>query len=403
MRRFTKRELAGAGLIAVLFLLMGIRLFAEEFRNDTVKQGFLLRGDYGSGPRTEELELQVEEERGIVEVQVDARRYAETEAKDFLDQAEVALPLQILGGQDPKHISFDLVFLDHIGDLPVTVSYLAYPAHVIRYDGTIMDGVAEKGEGATVEATLLCQDQTRIVRLPLTVFPKVLSGNDLYEKELNEAVAGEDVTSERVELPSDLNGVPVRISRRLPKSGIAVALLGFLAAFTYLYAIRQREAEAFARRRRSMMLDYPSIVNKLILYLGAGMSTRRAILRIGEDYQRIRKKRGPLREGMEAILRAGREMEHGHSEDEVYERLGEPLDTGPYRSLGLLLSQNLRKGNRELIPLLKVEADAAFEERKKQARILGEEAGTKLLFPMLLMLLTVLILILVPAFFGLHS
>ena len=36
--------------------------------------------------------------------------------------------------------------------------------------------------------------------------------------------------------------------------------------------------------------------------------------------------------------------------------------------------------------LLEQEAEEAFEERKNSAKKLGEEAGTKLLFPMLLML-----------------
>ena len=51
-----------------------------------------------------------------------------------------------------------------------------------------------------------------------------------------------------------------------------------------------------------------------------------------------------------------------------------------------------------VIRLLQKEAEDAFEERKSIARRLGEEAGTKLLVPMVLMLLVVLILIMVPAF-----
>ena len=41
-----------------------------------------------------------------------------------------------------------------------------------------------------------------------------------------------------------------------------------------------------------------------------------------------------------------------------------------------------------------------FEERKKQARKLGEEAGTKLLFPMILQLGIVMIIVIAPALLG---
>ena len=52
--------------------------------------------------------------------------------------------------------------------------------------------------------------------------------------------------------------------------------------------------------------------------------------------------------------------------------------------------------------ILKQESDDAFEERKCLAKKLGEEAGTKLLFPMVLMLAVVLVMIIVPAFLSIQ-
>ena len=48
--------------------------------------------------------------------------------------------------------------------------------------------------------------------------------------------------------------------------------------------------------------------------------------------------------------------------------------------------------------MLKTEAIQAQEERKAHAKRAGEEAGTKLLLPMFLMLAVVLIIVIVPAF-----
>ena len=55
-----------------------------------------------------------------------------------------------------------------------------------------------------------------------------------------------------------------------------------------------------------------------------------------------------------------------------------------------------------LTQMLKLESVQAFEERKARAKKLGEEAGTKLLFPMFLMLAVVLIIVIVPAFMSLQ-
>jgi flagellar motor component MotA len=59
--------------------------------------------------------------------------------------------------------------------------------------------------------------------------------------------------------------------------------------------------------------------------------------------------------------------------------------------------QNLKKGSRELVNLLELEAIDAFEERKNQAKKYGEEAGTKMLFPMVGMLVVVMGIIMFPA------
>ena len=91
------------------------------------------------------------------------------------------------------------------------------------------------------------------------------------------------------------------------------------------------------------------------------------------------------------------EMEEGEGERDCYERFGNRCRLQPYLKLGALLTQNLRKGSKGLSELLRIEAVNAFEERKTLARRQGEEAGTKLLVPMFLMLAVVLVIVIVPA------
>ena len=92
------------------------------------------------------------------------------------------------------------------------------------------------------------------------------------------------------------------------------------------------------------------------------------------------------------------EMQSGISEAEAYERFGKRCGLTAYMKFGALLSQNLRKGSKGLGDMLRMEAIEAFERRKSMARRLGEEAGSKLLAPMLGMLAVVLIMVMVPAF-----
>ena len=69
----------------------------------------------------------------------------------------------------------------------------------------------------------------------------------------------------------------------------------------------------------------------------------------------------------------------------------------PYMKLSSLLEQNRRTGTKNLVQLLEQEMTSAWEEQKHTARRLGEEAGTRLLAPLFLMLVVVMVIIMVPA------
>jgi hypothetical protein len=70
--------------------------------------------------------------------------------------------------------------------------------------------------------------------------------------------------------------------------------------------------------------------------------------------------------------------------------------------LASLLEQNRKTGLKNLRYLLEEEVAAAFEERKNIAKRLGEEAGTKLLLPLFLMLGIVMVMVVAPAFLSFY-
>ena len=62
-----------------------------------------------------------------------------------------------------------------------------------------------------------------------------------------------------------------------------------------------------------------------------------------------------------------------------------------------LLSQNVKKGTRDLLLMMESEEQSALQVRKEIARKKGEEAGTKLLFPMMILLGVVMLIVILPA------
>ena len=66
------------------------------------------------------------------------------------------------------------------------------------------------------------------------------------------------------------------------------------------------------------------------------------------------------------------------------------------RPFGQLHKPDVTKQGKRLSPMF-AELQDAFEERKNMAKKYGEEAGTKLLLPMIIMLIVVMAIIMVPA------
>ena len=65
-----------------------------------------------------------------------------------------------------------------------------------------------------------------------------------------------------------------------------------------------------------------------------------------------------------------------------------------------IITQSIKNGNKDIKNILNLEVQDALFERKQRAKKLGEEASTKLVLPLMLMLLTIMIIIMVPAFMG---
>ena len=160
---------------------------------------------------------------------------------------------------------------------------------------------------------------------------------------------------------------------------------------------------------REMKLDYPQIINKFNLYIKSGMTIRKAWFKIAGEYEKDQKEKEQIsakacgrKKAYEEMVNVMYKISGGASEGECYEEYGIRCNLSEYRKFGMMLSQNLRKGTRGLTELLEREAEDAFEQRKNLAKKAGEEAGTKLMIPLFLMLIIVFAIVIVPAFFSIR-
>ena len=90
-------------------------------------------------------------------------------------------------------------------------------------------------------------------------------------------------------------------------------------------------------------------------------------------------------------------MRMGVSQKEACVFWGKQFQETIYQKLSLTLIQTISKGTREARTLMENTEKNAFLQRVDRVRKEGEEAATKLLFPMIVLLCLVMVLIMYPA------
>lgn len=164
-------------------------------------------------------------------------------------------------------------------------------------------------------------------------------------------------------------------------------VLGLLAPF---WDLRQRQQ----LRTMELQREYERMLARLLLYMGAGLSIQNAFEKtaLALGYERTQ---SYLCREMRLCLSY---LNSGKMETECYYLFGQRCELPEYLRLGGLLAQNAKRGNVQLRVLLENELQDAKDRKRHCIRRQGEQASTKMLGPMMVLLAMVLILIMVPAF-----
>ena len=395
----------------VMFCAATIALLTE-ISGQGVMQNFgkvrINREDYGGNSVNHQLQMQIEGEKSEnVEIQVSPRMYSEEEVQSLFRQAMNKLDQVILGeNETADHVVKPLCFPQELEGYPFAISWEPGRYDVKDMNGRInQDAVLEEdpeGEGVLVKITGILRYGTEeaAYNTQVLVFADVEETETIRNQVLNAARQAEEVSREEKSfvLPEQVNGRTVRWRFRKESKVMPVLMLGAVICVFLVVQERQKKEKQRKDRKEQMLFDYPEIVSQFTMLMGAGMTAKNVWKKITADYCGQKERGGRVRDAYEEMVITLQEMQSGIPEAECYERFAARCGLVPYMKMGALLSQNLRKGAKGTSDMLKMEAIQAMEDRKSRARRLGEEAGVKLLLPMLLMLVIVLVIVVVPAF-----
>ncbi len=396
-----KAEFAIAAAV-IGILAAGVCFFIESGAERRLQDQMLERPGYGEGDRNEELDVKIagEEEVQSLEITVQERKYTNKEKDELFAQAVTELEKIIQG----KNKSLDevrqaLVFPESLQNGAVTADWVTVPYGIVDEDGSIIGNVQEDGTLVELQATLTCGEKEYEYMAYAKIYPPDLTAEEKLLQSIRKGVKAADERDKygkTVRLPDEVDGTEItweRPSENLARTVLALMILAVACIIAGSDLLVHQKAE---NRKNQLAIDYPDLMWKMAMLIGAGLTIRGAFTRIA--FQNQKEQGAKMGYAYKEMAGACYEMESGIPEAEAYERFGRRCQLPEYIRLGSYLSQNLKKGSRGLAEFLEKEAASSLEERKNNARKMGEKAGTKLLFPMMLMLGIVLVVLMVPAF-----
>ncbi len=398
-----RKRLTVIGIFVAVLLVAIVLCITGDTSGDSPLEGSVLTR--GQDDTTVDVTVSGEKDgkvwETILSLPLDSREFTEEEQATLDDKVKEYIEKDLPG----KNTSLDQVehklnLVETMEDTDMEISWTVDDAY-LKEDGRIRyKNIPSSGVDTTVMAKASLKNWKQSYHFTVHLLPKDYTEEELWSSEvattLKKVLKGQ-ADKEQVELPQSIGDVDVDYSTKEDKSFMPVYLvLGVLVLLPFVW--REEERKKLREREEELLMDHPSVVNKFMLLLGAGMTVRKIIERLVDEYEQQRIEGGKKRYVYEEMCVMLQEMNDGVSEGDAMEHFGKRCQLLPYLRFSSVITQNLKKGAEGLLKILEAESMEAQKQRKERALQLGEKAGTKLLLPMMLMLGIVMAVIMVPAF-----
>ena len=400
-RKIRKKKIV---LILIVTMLLISFYFASEMRKSSISQSGQIER-YDVGEISKEIELDAEIDNQIYEgipLEVKARVYSQEEAIKKIDEVGEMIPQLIIG----ENISLDYVnkplnLISKLDGIPISITWDSSNYGLMGVDGQLGTTIRQEGESVELSAVLKCGDIEKTFRVAIRVYPKDRLSNEDYLLIIRDSMtkAEESSRTEKyMRLPDCIDGKRVKWREHQDNFFVVLLLMIPISGVAVYIGMNQEIHKKYENRNRELVMDYSKFVSQIQLLIGSGLSVRESLIKIGKDYVKQKDVVEEKRYLYEELLLAIRKMNNGASEIEALEFFSKRCNLMCYKKIVSIISQNIKRGTEGLNSSLQEEVDRAFEERKQLAKKMGEEASTKLLLPMMLIMGMILIIIICPAF-----
>lgn len=402
-RRFPRYGL----LMALLLIFAGIGVVVSRIPQNEPSQ--IIDGKYVKRGEEEETVRLIVSEEGEEEswqhtfsLRIEERKLSKEEMEN-LEKKTGDYIRETLPGKNTslEHVEKKLCMNKTVPDTDIALEWI-YDERYIRKNGSLIQGsLAEEGVRTEVMVRAEWKNWKKSYSFEIVLFPGKVNRQKekkkMVEKQIKEVVK-EQADCEKIRLPTEINGKKVSYKTGEETRDYTFLYVSLGALFLVPMCIYRNRKKKLEKRETQMLLDHPALVNRMMLLLGAGLTVRRSFERMAKEYEEKRENGGEIRYVYEELCVMVQRIRDGVSEKQAIESFGRRCRLLPYLRFSSIVTQNLKKGADGILEILEKESLEALEQRKQRVLQYGETAGTKLLFPMMIMLGLVMGIIMVPAF-----
>ena len=379
----------------ILVCTVGITVIKEQQPAEKIQ---IVRPEQGSEAKSFLFRLDGQEKR--YEISIYAREKTQEEIEEAFFQVIQYIDQIICGENNSLScVTKNLMLPESMAEYDAVIRWNSKQEEIIENSGVVCRDRITEATDVELTAKITIGNEKRERGYVVTVLPYEKGSTEEKLAAVREYLVEKEQTSrleDTVTFPVWIDSVEILEEEESGNS----KWLFLLFPITIFCVIVGKKKEAEKEKKeyeRELLTAYPNLVTKLTMYIGAGMTIRTAWEQLAKEYEKNRQSHlGKI------ICQTVAELHMGKGEEAVYEKFGEQIGLRPYKRLAAILVGQSRRGGSGIREALRREVQEAWELQKEEVKRMGNEAETKLIIPMLGMMIIVFSIVVIPAFFSLN-
>ena len=386
------------GLVCLTCGVLGI-IFCFISSNESKKIFEITRPSYGEESSEYLLRVERDGQANNVKIDIIPKEYTEEEAKNICENAFTKWLEEFCGENDNlNNIVSNVSMPDSVQGYDVNFEYYLSDYSYLDYEGNIdfdnaiyIDGKCE----ASLTVICLLGDYQYEKKVKYTIIQPIKT----LEREIQEEIDKQSKYSDSIKLPKSLNSEKLSYYFLKEESSLWIFFLIAIIAVLTIYIGKDSDVSKEVKKRdEQMKVDYAEIISMFSLLQQTGQSIRNTWNKILSDYEVY----GKRRYAYEEMKLVKNKIDNGVPERQAYQEFAKRCGIKEYIKFANIIEQNLSKGSNSMKNQLEIEVYEAAQNKIAIAKKKAEECSTKLLVPMIMMLIIVMAILIVPAFLNMN-